>query len=925
VDQLTAMVVPAQVKNALSKMFKVPQDTSQSTNAYDEQYDLALERISTQPTYQADLARGVLAWMTFACRPLTPAELCTALAMSLSEDKSELDPDYLPDVSLLVSICAGLVTIDEEANVVRPAHYTTQEYLERTHRKWFPDGQKQTATTCISYLSMEKFKKGALGVYVDEGYDEALVTYPLLDYAARYWGKHIQPFEADMVQEITAFIEDIGILENISSIANSWRESEYGASWREWYCLTPMRAIASEGLSSTFEKYLKDGLGKVWPDPEEAQYRGRGNPYAPLQVAAMNGHVQLVRLFLDQPSDTGLWAGSGGALVSAVSGHDKAMVQAILGFWAENSQDQVLVDGKENNLESRSSALVMAANGGSMEMVQLLLNTDLNNGAPDRALASAASGGHEKVAQLLLDRGARVNFNMADAANNDDENGVRFLLKTGYSIDYIDYRMMNVLQIASSHGNSNIVQLMIDNGADLNTYGRDRNKDTALITAVSERQNDVVRLLLDSGADVNLHWGGAAGNALHVAAELDFKDVCATLLAHGADINLPSGDPELSPLETAYRNVSAGVVEMLLMHGAKAPDDGFSLTGAFIAGGAQSRSRVQTARVLRLLNLHGVKMDLEGDGTCLPAVHEAARYGNVPVLNELLRLGADVHVWAGEYGNILHTAVSRECYPTFEDDTTEESHAACVATLLDHGLDINSPGKIYKDALTAAIMADPRDFDLRPHPAIALLERGIKIRDNGPELLEMSVVKCLPKVADLLLKRGISIDTSVSYPNLLVAATQSRDPLHMLPLLVDMGADIKSMGPLALGKTFDLYDWGILEWLLERGVSPNAPCDEHPNALISAVAVAEQDRTWGYLIDRKLEVLIQYGADVHTHGPAALELAIANGYGELVRRELGEVVDEVSEPEENSGQADDAHKAEEDSEQAHDGTQDEDE
>jgi hypothetical protein len=67
--------------------------------------------------------------MTFACRPLKPLELCTALAMTLSDDKSTIDPDYLPDVSLLMSLCARLVTVDEETNVVRPAHYTTQEHL----------------------------------------------------------------------------------------------------------------------------------------------------------------------------------------------------------------------------------------------------------------------------------------------------------------------------------------------------------------------------------------------------------------------------------------------------------------------------------------------------------------------------------------------------------------------------------------------------------------------------------------------------------------------------------------------------------------------------------------------------------------------------------------------------------------------------
>jgi hypothetical protein len=37
----------------------------------------------------------------------------------------------------MVSVCAGLVTVDEESNIIRLAHYTTQEYFNQTREKWF--------------------------------------------------------------------------------------------------------------------------------------------------------------------------------------------------------------------------------------------------------------------------------------------------------------------------------------------------------------------------------------------------------------------------------------------------------------------------------------------------------------------------------------------------------------------------------------------------------------------------------------------------------------------------------------------------------------------------------------------------------------------------------------------------------------------
>jgi hypothetical protein len=71
--------------------------------------------------------------------------------------ESELDKDNLSEIQDMVSVCAGLVTIDEESHVIRLVHYTTQEYFERTQSYWFPNAR---TTICISYLSFGVFEKG---------------------------------------------------------------------------------------------------------------------------------------------------------------------------------------------------------------------------------------------------------------------------------------------------------------------------------------------------------------------------------------------------------------------------------------------------------------------------------------------------------------------------------------------------------------------------------------------------------------------------------------------------------------------------------------------------------------------------------------------------------------------------------------------
>lgn len=70
------------------------------------------------------MAMQVLAGITYAKRPLTTIELQAALAVEIGEP--EFDPETMPDLADMVSVCAGLVTVDEESDIIRLVHYTTQ-------------------------------------------------------------------------------------------------------------------------------------------------------------------------------------------------------------------------------------------------------------------------------------------------------------------------------------------------------------------------------------------------------------------------------------------------------------------------------------------------------------------------------------------------------------------------------------------------------------------------------------------------------------------------------------------------------------------------------------------------------------------------------------------------------------------------------
>ena len=83
----------------------------------------------------------------YAKRPLTTAEICCALAVE--PDKVELDPENIPDIQDVVSVCAGLVVVDEESTVIRLVHHTAQEYFERISGLWNPHAPLEITSTCL--------------------------------------------------------------------------------------------------------------------------------------------------------------------------------------------------------------------------------------------------------------------------------------------------------------------------------------------------------------------------------------------------------------------------------------------------------------------------------------------------------------------------------------------------------------------------------------------------------------------------------------------------------------------------------------------------------------------------------------------------------------------------------------------------------
>ena len=117
-------------------------------------YELNMIRIMEQNEEDRRLGLRVLSWIVHAVRPLKIIELQHAFALCPGD--VQFDEEGITEQEILISVCAGLVTLDTQSGVIRLVHYTVQEYFDGSCRnRWFPSAEVDVAETCIASLALE--------------------------------------------------------------------------------------------------------------------------------------------------------------------------------------------------------------------------------------------------------------------------------------------------------------------------------------------------------------------------------------------------------------------------------------------------------------------------------------------------------------------------------------------------------------------------------------------------------------------------------------------------------------------------------------------------------------------------------------------------------------------------------------------------
>ncbi|UKZ74798.1 hypothetical protein TrVFT333_002468 [Trichoderma virens FT-333] len=294
--------------------------------AYDQVYQGAMERIEQHAPGWKELAKEVLSWVTHARRPLKKPELEHALAVELG--KSEIEQDMLPH--LMVELCAGLVTVDEESNTVRLVHYTAQEYFERTRTHWFPDAESEITRICVTYLLFSVFESGVC--LTDQEFEGRLKSNKLYDYAAHNWGHHAR--KASILHpEVIEFLGcETKVEASSQALIGSKRhpmDSEYSQRFPKR--MAGLHLAAYFGIETAVEALLHKGHEPDLLTDNGADLESKdGYDRTPLSEAVENGHEAVVKLLLEKGANLEAQGDCGGTVLSCAIQHCEVAIVKLL-------------------------------------------------------------------------------------------------------------------------------------------------------------------------------------------------------------------------------------------------------------------------------------------------------------------------------------------------------------------------------------------------------------------------------------------------------------------------------------------------------------------------------------------------------------------------------------------------------------------
>jgi ankyrin repeat protein len=650
-----------------------------------------------------EIVKKMLRWLAAAARPLKLCEIRAAVAVRTLQSNASIG-DNLSDAAWLCRLCGPLVRLssheDPDARELSLAHFSLKEFLvsgklrqseHTTVRKYdvLPsDANAYLATVSLTYLSSKELSRPFQS---RQELERLRQDYRLLDYATIYGGVHL--LSVDRV--------DDNIIELLSGLLIpevTWGMLGAGHDGRN--------TILNMTLTAYPAPSLEDNNLANWP--AQCKLEGPGAT----EAADKNIAVQLATKTLR---------------AIKTRNNCKVFLQLF----------RILSDPMRKDHPVNVTPLYYASLFGWKQGVIKLLQmhsdrattSDLNH-----ALRAAAVGGFPDILDLLCKAGADVNVHMGglgsplgSATSCGHYHVARKLLDMGVDPqkDFPYYRpggtVGSSLQGAAEAGDIEMMQLLIDWGADLNC--NDGWLGTALQSVLEKAKDEVAKWIIEHpNFDPHVTGGyyGSASRILCIQGREISTDILETIFKRGGSPSERLG-PYGSLLEIASYWGHTSKVELLLRWGAEFNGTSMGQFGNAVHAAAMHGDE----NILRLLLDHG------GDPNCpghwlgdSVTTSEHCKYGEFLWMRQGTGFLAFDHSWVttGFFAPAMHAAMRlreadhNKIFLLFSNEPTHRDghlgnplqgaafrgNVGTMKLLLARGARIDAQGGFFGTALQAA-------------------------------------------------------------------------------------------------------------------------------------------------------------------------------------------------------------------------------
>nr|XP_022295159.1 uncharacterized protein LOC111105268 isoform X2 [Crassostrea virginica] len=468
------------------------------------------------------------------------------------------------------------------------------------------------------------------------------------------------------------------------------------------------------------------------------------------------------------------------------------------------------------------------------------------------------------------------------AIEEGQESNVQLLLDDGVDVNSCDEKTGNSpLILACTNGHDRIVQHLVNKGADVNLCTK--TGASPLYVACQDGHDSTAQLLMDKGADVNL-CTETGDSPLYVACQDGHDSTAQLLMDKGADVNLCT-KTGASPLYVAFQNGHFNIARILLNKGADV--NLCTKTGASpLYEACQNGNEII---VLYLLH-RGADVNLCTETGASP-LYVACQNGHDSTAQLLLDKGADLNLCTKTGASPLYVACQNRhdstaqllldkgadlnlCTKTGASPlyvACQNRHDSTAQLLLDKGADLNLCTKTGASPLYVACQNG------HFNTARLLLDKGADLNlctETGASPLYVACKNGHDNTAQLLLDKGADVNlcTKTGASPLYVACKNGHD--NTAQLLLDKGADLNlctETGASPLYEACQNGHFNTARLLLDKGADLNL-CTE---TRASPLYVACQNGHEGIV-----EILLQNGADMDIHtneGASPLDIACQKG------------------------------------------------